>query len=79
MENRASGAGVAIKERHRVALISATQAIEIAREEVILGPDRAEFAAEELRVAIRALASLIGDVDVEQILDDIFANFCLGK
>lgn len=79
LENRASGAGVAIKERHRVALILATQAIEIAREEVILGPDRAEFAAEELRVAIRALASLIGDVDVEQILDDIFANFCLGK
>jgi len=79
LENRASGVGVAIKERHRVSLSAATEAIEIARKEVILGADRAEFAAEELRSAIRALAALIGDVDIELILDDIFANFCLGK
>ena len=39
----------------------------------------AELAAEELRTAIRALDSLIGRVDVENLLDEIFASFCLGK
>ena len=38
-----------------------------------------ELIAEELRVAIRALDVLVGRVDVEHILDDIFANFCIGK
>jgi len=32
-----------------------------------------------VRGAIRALESLVGRVDVEHILDEIFASFCLGK
>ena len=43
------------------------------------GPDRTELAAEDLRTAVRALDSLVGRVDVEDILDEIFASFCLGK
>jgi tRNA modification GTPase len=39
----------------------------------------AEIAAEELRAAIRALDSLVGRIDVEMVLDEIFASFCLGK
>ena len=35
--------------------------------------------ARELRIAIRALASLVGRIDVETLLDEIFASFCLGK
>ena len=35
--------------------------------------------ARELRIAIRALASLVGRTDVETLLDEIFASFCLGK
>jgi tRNA modification GTPase len=38
-----------------------------------------ELAAAELRVAIRALESLVGRVDVENLLDEIFASFCIGK
>lgn len=38
-----------------------------------------ELAAEELRVAIRALQRLIGAVDVEDVLEEVFASFCLGK
>jgi tRNA modification GTPase len=53
--------------------------LESARLEVQHGPDRAELAAEELRAAVRALESLVGRVDVEDILDEIFASFCLGK
>ena len=38
-----------------------------------------EIVAEDLRTAVLALESLVGRVDVEHILDDIFASFCIGK
>jgi tRNA modification GTPase len=38
-----------------------------------------ELLAEELRAAIRALEILIGRVDVETVLGEIFARFCIGK
>lgn len=38
-----------------------------------------ELAAEELRVAAQALGRLLGRVDVEDILDVIFREFCVGK
>ena len=38
-----------------------------------------DLAAEDLRHAIRALESLVGRVDVENLLDEIFSSFCLGK
>lgn len=79
LENRALGAGTAIRERHRAAILRALTALETAKFELTYGIERSELAAEELRTAIRALDSLVGRVDVEQILDEIFASFCLGK
>lgn len=38
-----------------------------------------EVAAEELRLALRALDGLVGRVDVEDVLGRIFASFCIGK
>ena len=38
-----------------------------------------ELAAEELRIAARCLGRLLGRVDVEDILDVIFREFCVGK
>lgn len=38
-----------------------------------------ELAAEDLRLAQRALGRLTGTVDVEQLLDVVFADFCIGK
>ena len=38
-----------------------------------------ELAAEHARRAVRALDELIGRVDVEDLLDHIFAEFCIGK
>ncbi len=38
-----------------------------------------DLLAEELRVAARALGRLTGRVDVEDILDVIFRDFCIGK
>ena len=40
---------------------------------------REDLLAEELRIAARALGRLTGRVDVEDILDVIFRDFCIGK
>ena len=79
LEPRAARAVTATRERHRLAILKAIGAMESARIEVSRGAERAEIAAEELRTAIRALDSLVGRVDVEHLLDEIFASFCIGK
>src|SRR6516162_7501299 len=40
---------------------------------------REEIMAEQLRLATRALGNLLGRVDVEDVLDVIFRDFCIGK
>jgi len=65
------------RERHRRALEEALAALRRA-----LGPEvagREDLLAEELRIAARALGRLTGRVDVEDILDVIFRDFCIGK
>lgn len=79
LQDRVQGAGIATRERHRISMETALAALEKARIEVAFGPDRAEFSAEEIRTGIRALDSLVGRVDVEYLLDEIFSSFCLGK
>ncbi|WP_372571540.1 tRNA uridine-5-carboxymethylaminomethyl(34) synthesis GTPase MnmE [Ruegeria jejuensis] len=77
--NRASSRGIATRERHRTAMITAMAALSNVSLILDSGPDQYDIAAEELRTAIRALESLVGRVDVENLLDEIFASFCLGK
>jgi len=79
LAERAAAAGVMTRERHRAALAVALQAMESARIEVLRGGARTELAAEDLRRAVRALEMLVGRVDVEDLLDEIFASFCIGK
>jgi tRNA modification GTPase len=79
LELRAARAVTATRERHRQAILAAIGAMESAANEVRSGAGRAEIAAEELRAALRALDALVGRVDVEHLLDEIFASFCIGK
>jgi tRNA modification GTPase len=79
LSGRAARASTATRERHRLAMGRALASLESARNEVSAGANRAEIAAEHVRGAARALESLIGRVDVEQLLDEIFASFCIGK
>jgi tRNA modification GTPase len=68
---------VVTRERHRRALENALAALQRA-----LVPGLAhneDILAEELRVAARALGRLTGRVDVEEVLDVIFRDFCIGK
>ena len=62
------------RERHRIGLRDARAALER------LAPGQPlEVAAEELRIAARALASIIGIVGAEDVLGEIFSRFCIGK
>lgn len=62
------------RARHRAALTECRDAI--ARAQQITLP---ELAAEDLRLAMRALGRITGHVDVEDLLDVIFSDFCIGK
>ena len=65
------------RERHRLALQDTLAALGRA-----LVPElstREDLLAEELRLAARALGRLTGRVDVDDILDVIFRDFCVGK
>ncbi|MEH6750637.1 MAG: tRNA uridine-5-carboxymethylaminomethyl(34) synthesis GTPase MnmE [Paracoccaceae bacterium] len=79
LSGRLAGLGIATRERHRVAMLRAVSSLDDAGRHLALGPDTYDLTAEELRQAIRALESLVGRVDVENLLDEIFASFCVGK
>ena len=64
------------RERHRVAVSDAISALEraIANEH-----GQVELMAEDLRVAVTSLERLVGRVGVEDVLDQLFSGFCIGK
>jgi tRNA modification GTPase len=60
--------------RHRAALHEAATRLAGAQ-----AADLPELRAEDLRLALRALGRITGSVGVEDILDTLFARFCIGK
>jgi len=62
--------------RHVEAVTRAIESLERARLRVATAP---ELAAEDARLAARALGSITGAVDVEDVLGEIFSSFCIGK
>jgi tRNA modification GTPase len=68
-------ASLITRERHRVALRKVLDALDRAVGE----GSREDIVAEELRLAGRELGRLTGRVDVEDVLDVIFRDFCIGK
>jgi tRNA modification GTPase len=62
------------RERHRAALLDAMARLDAAR--VAHMP---ELRAEDLRLALRAVGRITGTVGVEDILDSVFRQFCIGK
>jgi tRNA modification GTPase len=70
-------APVVTRARHRRALEETVGALDRALTEGVTG--REEVVAEELRAAATALGRLTGRVDVEDVLDVIFRDFCIGK
>lgn len=79
LEDRVGSPGALVRERHRVAVATAVTALEEVRQEVVKDHSRVELTAEGMRSSIRALDALVGRVDVEDLLSEIFASFCIGK
>jgi tRNA modification GTPase len=72
-----SESAILTRERHKKALSIASSALTRALAEG--GNIAEEVVAEELRTAAQALGRLTGKVDVEDLLDVIFRDFCIGK
>jgi tRNA modification GTPase len=64
------------RQRHRRAVVEAITALQRA-----IAPDQTEteLMAEDVRQAVLALERLIGRIGVEDILDQLFTGFCIGK
>lgn len=62
------------RARHRYAVEEASRRIAAA-----LAEREPELAAEQLRIALRALGRITGAVDLEELLDVVFRDFCIGK
>ena len=71
---RPGEAPVLTRARHRAALEDCRAAL--VRADLAELP---ELAAEDLRLAARALGRITGRVDIEQVLDRVFRDFCIGK
>jgi len=69
-----SGPPPLTQARHRAALQEASARLAGART-----AELPELRAEDLRLALRALGRITGAVGVEDILDTLFARFCIGK
>jgi tRNA modification GTPase len=67
-------APVLTRARHREALEDAAVSLRRA-----LDAPLPELRAEDLRLAWRSLGRITGVVDVEDLLDVIFRDFCIGK
>jgi tRNA modification GTPase len=79
LQARVGQTGALVRERHRLAVTAAIAALAESRAEVVRRDSRVELAAEHLRRAVTALDALIGRVDVDDLLGEIFASFCIGK
>ncbi|MDC1375778.1 tRNA uridine-5-carboxymethylaminomethyl(34) synthesis GTPase MnmE [bacterium] len=65
------------RERHIQAVKKASEALSrVSLTNINTNP---ELASEDLRIAATAIGSITNNIDVEEILDDIFNSFCIGK
>ncbi len=79
LSQRVARDGVTIRRRHLQAMQQADEALSQAIEKLQAAEYIPELVAADIRHAMTALDSLIGKVDVEDLLGDIFASFCIGK
>lgn len=71
---QASGPPPLTRARHRTALAAASRWLADAEDAI-----EPELRGEAMRLALRALGTITGQVGVEDILDSIFRQFCIGK
>lgn len=70
------GAPLLTRPRHRQALAEVLAALQHG---LVAPQQQPELLAEDLRLAMRAIGRITGRVDVEDLLDFVFRDFCIGK
>jgi tRNA modification GTPase len=68
-----------VLERHREALVSAASSLRGAAEHARSASFQPELTAARVREALSALGAITGETATEELLDRIFATFCVGK
>ena len=76
---KAASAGILIRERHKRAIVTAINGLEVADVSLNQGLHMPELVAADLRAAADALSVILGRINVEDLLDEIFKSFCIGK
>jgi tRNA modification GTPase len=79
LEKRTARAGLAMRERHREALGFGISELEQALDKLQHGDVFLDLVSDSVTRATRSMDMLIGKVGVEDLFDEIFASFCLGK
>lgn len=69
---------IAINARHQACFERVADRLEAARHSLVEG-SAPEFTALDLREALQALGEVVGQIDGEEVLDQIFRQFCIGK
>src|SRR5215468_10544163 len=77
-QNLRPESAVAINTRHRDCLRRTLKSCDHAKAAMANGV-APEYVAVDLNEALRAVGEVIGAVNVEQILDSVFGQFCIGK
>ena len=76
---KAASSGIIIRERHKRAILSAKTALEDALAGLDYRAHLPEMIAADLRAAAAELSEILGRINVENLLDEIFISFCIGK
>ena len=79
LNDKSQYVGIATRERHKSSMVNAKKFLGNAVVSLRDGPEYYDITAEEIRAATSALDSLIGRIGVEDVLDEVFSSFCLGK
>lgn len=69
------GDAIITRERHRFHVQACLDSLR----RFLAKPGQVDMAAEELRVAAHSLGVITGRVDIEELLDIVFRDFCIGK
>ena len=79
LSNSASGSGTLVTNvRHYQALMDAQIALDRVEDGLASGIPT-DLVAQDIREALYHLGSIVGEINTEEILGNIFGRFCLGK
>jgi tRNA modification GTPase len=67
------------RSRHQAALQDASRELDAFTEQLRIRAVPVSIATVHLRTAVHALETLVGAVDVEDVLSRVFSSFCVGK